>query len=94
MKEHAIHVSEPAYQLLLEQAARLNTTPEQLIERLLAADVAEALIDTASEPTGQAEALAAVQRLSTLFADVKVDILEQTLNDPMLELINVNLDEL
>jgi hypothetical protein len=84
MKEHTMHVSEPAYQLLLEQAARLNTTPEQLIERLLAADVAESLIDTASEPTGQTEALAAVQHLSTLFADVKIDNLDNLLDDPIL----------
>jgi len=79
-------VSEPAYQLLLEQAAPLNTTPEELIERLLAADVAESLVGTASEPTGQVEALAAVQRLSTLFADVKIDNLEALLSDPMLGL--------
>ncbi len=91
MKEHTIHVSEPAYKLLLEQAARLNTTPEQLIERLLAADVAESLVNSASEPTSQAEALAAVRRLSMLFADVKIDNLEQLLKDPILELINVNL---
>lgn len=84
MEDYAIHVSGSAYQMLLEQAARLNVTPERLIERLLAADVAESLMNTAPAPTSQAEALAAVQRLATLFADVKIGNLEQMLNDPML----------
>ena len=35
------------------------------------------------------EALAAVQRLTTLFADVQILNLEEVLNDPMLELTNV-----
>lgn len=34
----------------------------------------------------------AVQRLTTLFADVEISDLEQTLNDPMLELANADLD--
>lgn len=35
------------------------------------------------------EALAAVERLSTLFADVTITDLEQVLEDPMLELANI-----
>jgi hypothetical protein len=40
------------------------------------------------EPAAMAEALAAVQRLSTLFADVSVPDLETMLNNPMLGLEN------
>jgi hypothetical protein len=92
MNEHTIHLSEPAYRLLLEQATHRNITPEMLIERLLQVEVAESLVDTESVSSSQEEALAAVHRLTTLFADVQIDDLEELLNDPMLELINVDLN--
>ena len=105
MEKHTIQASDPTYQLfqlLLERAASLKTTPEQLIKRLLAVDASALFAD--AEDTSQssdalvadadhAEALAAVHRLTTLFADVKIDNLEQLLNDPMLALENANLPE-
>ena len=94
MTAHTIQLSEKTYALLLKQAARLQMTPEDVLERVLANDLA--LLndsidqDTLSpdEPAATAEALAAVQRLSTLFADVSVHDLETILNDPMLALEN------
>jgi hypothetical protein len=64
------------YALLLKQAARLWMTPEDVLECILANDLA-LLIDAVEqdtlsldEPAATDEALAAVRRLSTLFADV------------------------
>lgn len=94
MEEHTLQLPESTYQLLLQQSARLNTTPVELIERLVVNDAAELLIDDTPVRTSQAEALAAVQRLGSLFADVKIDDLEAMLNDPMIQLINVDLDEI
>jgi hypothetical protein len=76
MTAHTIQLSEKAYGLLLKQAARLRITPEDVLERVLASDLAllsDAIDqDTLSlnEPAATDEALAAVRRLSTLFADV------------------------
>ncbi len=39
-----------------------------------------------------ANALAAVERLTSLFSDVTIDGLEQILDDPMMELANIELD--
>ena len=47
----------------------------------------------ADDETSHAEALAAVQRLTTLFADVKIDNLEKLLEDPRLALANADLSE-
>ena len=43
-------------------------------------------------PESVNEALAAVQRLTTLFADVTITNLNEVLDDPLLELANVDLD--
>ena len=99
MEEHTIQVSDSAYQRLLEQSARLNTTPEQLLDHLLTSDAIAVFVETQeldrfpSTPTDHAEALAAVQRLATLFADVSPDMLEEVLNNPMFALANADLYE-
>lgn len=78
MLAHTIQLSEKTYGLLLKQAARLRMTPEDVLERILASDLApltDAIDqDTLSldEPVATDEALAAVQRLSSLFADVSM----------------------
>ena len=97
MTAHTIQLSEKTYALLLKQAARLQTTPEDVLERVLASDLA--LLTDASdqdmldldEPAATTEALAAVQRLSTLFVDASLPDLEAILNDPMLALENSTL---
>lgn len=64
--------------MLLKQAARLRMTPEDGLERVLASDLALLTDatdqDTLSldEPAATDQALAAVRRLSTLFADVSM----------------------
>jgi hypothetical protein len=76
--------------VLLKQADRLQMTPEDVLERVLANDLAlltDAIDqDTLSldEPAATIEALAAVQRLSTLFAESRMPDLEAILNDPRL----------
>ena len=96
MTRYTIEVSETIYNLLNQQAAAHDSTLEKVIERLL--------IDTPSllqeergahgsmSPESVNEALAAVQRLTTLFADVKITNLNEILDDPLLELANVDLD--
>ena len=97
MTAHTIQLSEKTYALLLKQAARLQTTPEDVLERVLANDLAlmtDAIdqdILSLDEPAATAEALAAVQRLSTLFADASMPDLEAILDDPMLALENSTL---
>jgi hypothetical protein len=94
MTAHTIQLSEKTYALLLKQAARLQTTPEDVLERLLASDLALLTDDVEQdtpildEPAATTEALAAVQRLTTLFADVSIPDLEAVLDDPMLALEN------
>jgi hypothetical protein len=71
----AVELSEELYQSLRREAERLNMTPEQALTRLLALDLAALLDDggVAAEPTlpgNPTEAMAAVQRLTALFADV------------------------
>jgi hypothetical protein len=90
-----MQISEELYERLAEQAARLQLTPEQLIEQLLAGDAAPFVLagdeqDVPVPPAGSAEALAAVQRLTTLFADVAIPDLEQALADPMIALANAD----
>ena len=97
MTAHTIQLSEEIYTLLLKHAERLQTTPEDVIERVLANDLAllsedtEQETPTLDEPAATAEALAAVRRLTTLFADVRIPDLEAVLNDPMLTLENSTL---
>src|SRR5215208_1314402 len=99
MTAHTIQLSEKTYALLLKQTARLRMTPEDILGRVLANDLA-LLIDaieqdtlSLDEPAATADALAAVQRLSSLFADVSIPDLEALLGDPMLALENSTLLE-
>lgn len=99
MTTHTIELSEEAYRCLHEQAARLHVTPEQVIERMLASDpVPSALLDNvAEEPIpapGSAEALAAVQRLATLFAASPLLNIDEVLADPLLALANADVDHM
>ena len=97
MTQHPIYLSETIYQLLAKRAAQESKSLEQVAERLLAQELAvSAELDNGQEvisaPEDVDEALAAVHRLTTLFADVETNWLEQALNDPMLELANADLD--
>jgi hypothetical protein len=100
MAQHTIELPEATYQLLLKQAARLQLPPERVLERLVIGDLAlppieaDAQADLASPATDTAEALAAVERLTTLFAEVSISDLEQHLNDPMLALANTDIETL
>jgi hypothetical protein len=96
MTSHTIALSDQTYALLQQHAIRLKLTPEEVLERVLSGELALSAetIDNAaplSEPEATAEALAAVQRLTTLFADVTIPNLDQVLDDPLLALANVNL---
>lgn len=78
--------------------ARRQERIEQVIERLLLDDsgILEAEMDRdaciASAASDSAGALAAVERLTMLFADVSFNNLEAHLSDPLLALENANLD--
>ena len=93
---HTVHISDEAYQLLLKQARRLQTTPEAVLEQLareldvlpVRAYPYEPQLD---EPAATIEALAAVKRLTNLFADVIIPNFEQLVSDPAFALENVNI---
>lgn len=94
-----IELSEEAYRRLHERAARLHVTPEQVIERMLASELLPSAVfdDEAEESVpapGSAEALAAVERLTTLFAAPPIPNIDAVLTDPMLALTNTDLDDL
>ncbi len=58
---HTIQITEDLYRRLSEQAAQLHITPEQMLERLLAApSIDEGDEATPVPPAGSEEALAAV----------------------------------
>lgn len=93
MAQHTIEFPEATYQLLLKQAMRLQLAPEQVLAQLVTGDLALAPLDeeiAAAIETN--EALAAVERLSALFADVSIPDFEQHLNDPALALINADIE--
>lgn len=98
MAHHPIYLSNTIYRLLAKRAAQESIPLEQVAERLLAQELSQATeLDTKQETPlapekNTGEALAAVHRLTTLFADVEISQLEQVLNDPMLELANADLD--
>ncbi len=98
MRQYTIQVSEITYQLLTKQASIEDSTPKEVVERLLVKELtslhppSDDILQTSSSPENTNEALAAVHRLTSLFADVTINHLEQALNDPMLELANVDLD--
>lgn len=99
MSTHTIQISETVYRRLSERAARLHLTPAQLIERLLVPDTL-ALGDGDEElaepmpPAHSDEALAAVQRLTTCFADAPIPDIEHVLTDPSITLPNADTDDL
>ena len=94
MAQRTIQLSEDMYQLLLRHADRLQTTPERVLERLLAHDLTSILGRCDGDETmpaclsDPAEALMAVQRLTTLFADVTLPDLDAMLDDPTMRLAN------
>ena len=90
---HSIELTEATYRHLSERAAHLKLTPEQLIEQLLAAPASVA-DDLPMPPAGAEEALAAVGRLSSVFADLTIPNLDATLADPLIALANADLDAL
>ncbi len=97
MNQHPIYVSDTVYRLLAKRAAQESRPLEQVAEHLLAQQLSLAVeLDNGQEvtptPEDTDEALAAVHRLTTLFADVETSWLEQALNDPMLELANADLN--
>jgi len=93
-----IKVSDAVYQRLQDQAARLQVTPDQVLEQLLADSTTRDLIDAESDidipASGSTEALAAVKRLTTLFATSPLPNIDAVLADPMLALANAELDHL
>ena len=96
MTHHTVHISDETYQLLLKQARRLQTTPEAVLEQLareldVLPDEAYADEPSLEEPEATIEALAAVKRLTNLFADVTIPNFEQFVNDPAFALENVNI---
>jgi hypothetical protein len=96
MTYHTVHISDETYQLLLKQARRLQTTPEAVLEQLARElDVLpnETYDDEPplDEPEATIEALAAVKRLTNLFADVTIPNFEQLVSDPAFALENVNI---
>ena len=83
----------------MRQAARLQITPDRVIEHLLVDDIVTPFeqmddgwfVSTFSDET--TEALAAVQRLTTLFANVHIPDWEAVINDPMIAMANTNIDD-
>jgi hypothetical protein len=104
MEERTIQLSDKAYQRLLEKSARLHTTPSEFIEQLLDESVTdlpptawpETVEDDPDDPwppreTTVEEALAAVERLTTLFADIHIENIEDVLNDPTIMSVDFEL---
>lgn len=96
MTRYTIEVSETIYNLLNKEATIQNSTLEKVIERLLTSTSFVLQEDNGAFvsllPESINEALAAVQRLTTLFADVKITNLEEVLDDPMIQLANIDLN--
>jgi hypothetical protein len=91
----SVQISEELYERLSEQAAQLQLAPEQFIERRLSGglapfDAEDEAPEVAIPPAGSEEALAAVHRLTTLFADVVIPDLDHALDDPLIALANAD----
>jgi hypothetical protein len=89
---HTITVTEEVYRRLSERAARLQLTPEALIEHLLAPPSNDD--DVIVPPAGSVDAVATVGRLSVLFTDMAPPDIDSALADPMIALANSDLDDL
>ena|GEM_PF-870189 len=92
-------VSEQLHERLIERAGRLHLTPEQLIDRMLDHDAVLSVLDADGPdalvpPAGSDEALAAVRRLTTLFADTTIPDLARALMDPMITLNDVDFERI
>jgi hypothetical protein len=79
MKYHTVQLPDLAYQLLLQRADALHLTPEEALIHLLA--------DQPGMPD-VAEAQAAVERLTNLFADVDFSDFDSFADDPQIALAN------
>ncbi len=82
---------------MLGQAIRTDQSypiPEQVeaLQMLALSVESDDEYQAASTSEDITEALAAVERLTSLFADVTINGLEQVLDDPMLELANSDLE--
>jgi hypothetical protein len=88
-----IVLSDQAYQRLVRLAERRGMTPEQVLDRLMTADLVLLLehleADVPPAPAADA-ARAAVQRLTGLFADLARPDLDALLDDPRLALANAD----
>jgi hypothetical protein len=96
MTYHTVHISEEAYQRILKRAQHLQTTPEVVLDQLareldILPNDLEAGESPLAEPDATIEALAAVKRLTTLFADVTIPNFEQLVNDPAFSLENTHI---
>jgi len=89
MRSYTIEISEPIYKLLNQQATSQSSSLEKVLEPLLS--IAPFVWSDTNQTTTE-DALAAVHRLTTLFDDVQIPNLEEIVHDPMIELINVDLD--
>src|SRR2546423_1720876 len=103
MEQLTIQLSTEAYQRLLEQSAQRHTTPNELAEQLLRENVSDpsptVWPEDEEDPddpwppheTTVEEALAAVERLTTLFADIHIENIEDVLNDPTIMSVDFEL---
>ncbi len=99
MTVHSIQLSEEVYRRLNAQAVQLQLTHEQVVERLLAGSLPESAeldddADLPIPPANSPEALAAVNRLTSLFADVAIPHLDLALADPMIAQANADFNDL
>ena len=93
MATHTFEIPDNVYRRLEAEAARRQVTPEQLLEQFLADSGREAH-DPDVPAAGSPVALAAVDRLTALFADVTIPDLEHVLGDPALTVANAELGEI
>lgn len=78
----------------IERGEMGTVTHEELNRLMLTKQAAEAEMELASSPIDTTDASAAVNRLTTLFADVHLDDLEMHLADPALALANIDVARL
>src|SRR5439155_20330901 len=91
-----IRISNPVYRRLQDQAARLQLSVDQVVDRLLDLDPIEDVdphpeADLPMPAAGSDEALAAAARLTCLFADLSLPDLDLSLADPRIALANAGI---